>query len=168
MTHPAQGQSPRDLARAWIRAARDEAVIAAIDALHAMIADQVEARRPVCVRSGRCCRFARAGHRLYTTGLEAARTLVVLGLAGDDGASPGASLDLRAAHERCPFLRADLCSVHQARPAACRVYYCDQTATDWVASLGERAHAMARAIHDRFGVPYRYAPWGDLLAMLTR
>jgi hypothetical protein len=61
-----------ELAAAWSGAAWDPRIDAALRAMHDEVAAEVAARRPVCLPSGRCCRFEEYGHRLYVTGIEAA------------------------------------------------------------------------------------------------
>src|SRR4051812_31994385 len=75
---------------------------------------QVAAAGPVCVASGRCCRFKEYGHTLFLSNLEAE----VL-------------LDEAPAYERpvdssfCPFQKGNLCTAREPRPLGCRIYYCD-------------------------------------------
>ncbi len=156
---PAPNNNP---APAWLTAARDPAIVADLEAVFTLVADQVTARDPACWGSGRCCSFGTAGHRLYVTGLEAAYTISRL-------ESPLAPEALSAADARddCPFLRANLCGVHTIKPVACRVYFCDKTAQVWQQELAERTHAMVRDLHARHSVEYRYAPWRSLLAMFV-
>lgn len=149
-------------AAAWLRAARDPAVVADLEAVFTLIADQVTARDPACWGSGRCCSFGSAGHRLYVTGLEAAYTVARLGRP----LSPSALRDADA-RDDCPFLNANLCGVHTIKPVACRVYFCDRSAQAWQRELGERTHAMVRELHERHGVGYRYRPWRELLGMMV-
>lgn len=146
---------------AWLAAARRPDVAADLEALFAYTAAAVESRGPACWASGRCCNFGAAGHRLYTTGLEAAYTIARLSAPPDR-----AVVDAAAARAGCPFQSANLCSVHAIKPLACRVYFCDRGAQDWQRALAERLHAEVRALHDRHGIEYRYAEWGELLAML--
>ena len=47
----------------------------ALERIYASVAQEITARAPACWASGRCCNFAKAGHRLYVTGLEAAYAL---------------------------------------------------------------------------------------------
>lgn len=150
------------LAAAWRTAAADPAIAAELEAVFQIIADQVEARRPVCESSGRCCHFREYGHRLYVTGLEAAYALARAGRA----LAPG---EVEAARARgdCPFLNAKQCTIHTVKPSGCRIYYCDPSAADWMPDLSERSLAMIRAIHDRHGVPYRYGEWNELLGRLV-
>ncbi len=143
----------------WREASRDAGVASAIDRVYTMIADQIEARRPRCEASGRCCNFEKHGHRLYVTGLEAALTLGRLATPAPDERAVDAAL----ARGDCPFLAGRLCSVHTIKPLGCRVYFCDPTASQWQIDLSERAMAMIRTIHERHGIPYVYAEWRSLL-----
>ncbi|MEY4103974.1 MAG: hypothetical protein RL461_1176 [Planctomycetota bacterium] len=142
----------------WIAAAGSPDAEATIRRLQAEIAAEVARRRPLCVSSGRCCGFEAHGHRLYLTGLETAWTWSRL----DRRPSPG---DVDAAHAAgsCPFL-AGGCSIHAIRPPGCRIYFCDRDPEGWQSALAERCHEGIRGLHDRLGVPYRYAEWRSLLA----
>lgn len=156
--HPSSDEA----ARSWLDAARSDAVARDLEAVYAIIADQVEARGPACWASGRCCNFDRTGHRLYTTGLEAAYTITRL-------RRPLDIAEIRAAvvGGGCPFQEGNLCGVHPIRPLGCRVYFCDRSAQDWQMDLSERAIAMVRELHDRRRIAYRYAEWRSLLALLA-
>ncbi len=147
-------------ARRWLAAARGPEVAASLEAVYEMITDQIAARDPACWGSGRCCNFKAAGHRLYTTGLEAAYTLTRLP-SGRDLTSEG--LEAAISRGDCPFLALNLCGVHAVKPAACRVYFCDRSAKLWQEELAERAHAMIRALHERHALAYRYDEWRTLL-----
>lgn len=149
------------LVDAWLRAARTPDIAAQIEAIYQMIADQVAVHRPVCVGSGRCCHFRDYGHLLYTTGLEAAHTLARLAQ-GQELSSD----DVERAIERgdCPFLIHEQCSVHTLKPSGCRIYFCDQEADGWQQDLSERVVDQFRRLHERRGIPYRYAEWRSLLA----
>ncbi|GJQ28896.1 MAG: hypothetical protein HBSAPP03_07800 [Phycisphaerae bacterium] len=144
----------------WLLAARRPEIAADLEAVFTLVADQIEARDPSCWASGRCCAFGSAGHRLYVTGLEAAYTVARL-----ESPLRRDALDLAVARDDCPFLSANLCGVHTIKPVACRVYFCDRSAQAWQRDLAERAHALVRAVHDRHGVPYRYAEWRTQLAL---
>lgn len=173
----------------------------------------ISQRGPACWASGRCCNFAKAGHRLYVTGLEAAWTVSRLPQAqapaphdSDSAGSTGSttsiplpvlraepqgfgqahassplhpqpssappllthdSIALARARGDCPFLIANACSVHEIKPLACRVYFCDAEAQTWQHVLSEELHDGLRALHERFDIPYRYAEWRDLLTLLV-
>jgi Fe-S-cluster containining protein len=76
-----------------------------------------------------------------------------------------ATLAAAVARGDCPFLVSQLCGVHTLKPAACRIYFCDQSATHWQNELAERVHAQIRALHDLHAIPYRYGEWRELLAL---
>ena len=160
---------PADLAlhvRGWLAAAARPEVAAELQGVYTMIADQIEARGPACWASGRCCNFGATGHLLYTTGLEAAATMV--GLARVGVAAPTAA-DVEASVSRgdCPFLKVNACSVHTIKPMGCRVYFCDRGAEEWQEQLSERSLREIRAIHERHGVEYRYTEWRALLGAIV-
>lgn len=155
-----------ELRGAWLTAARDETIARELEAVYALIADQIEARGPRCDVSGRCCHFEQHGHRLYVTGLEAAYTVARLRLVGR---GPHRDEDISMARLRgdCPFLVDDRCSTHLIRPLGCRVYFCDPTAQGWQEELSERTLKLVRGIHERHQVPYRYGEWRGMLEMLV-
>src|SRR6266571_3713028 len=74
----------------------------------------VAAAGPVCVASGRCCRFKEYGHVLFLSNLEA-DVLLADAPAYDKPVSP----------DFCPFQKNKLCTAREPRPLGCRVYYCD-------------------------------------------
>jgi len=153
---------PENAPQRWLAAARREDVVAELECVFAYIAAATESRRPVCRTSGRCCKFEEWGHRLYVTGLEAAYTIARL----PAPLAPTALDDARA-RGGCPFQVEKLCSVHAIRPFACRVYFCDETSTEWQRELYERMLREIRAIHDRHSIEYRYAEWRELLGMFV-
>jgi Fe-S-cluster containining protein len=143
---------------------------------------EIDARRPICSASGRCCRFEEYGHRLYVSTLELAAFLAELP-AELPAASPlpvargqlsvkGTSLPLLAtgtsqvATSNCPFQIQSLCSVHAIRPFGCRIFFCDPTATQWQNERYERFHAELKRLHAQLDVPYLYVEWRQALAAL--
>src|SRR5438067_8934223 len=82
--------------------------------LYAEADREVAAAGPVCVASGRCCRFKEWGHVLYLSGLEAD----VL-LASAPGYGRPVSPDF------CPYQHDKLCTAREPRPLGCRIYFCD-------------------------------------------
>lgn len=149
-------------AAVWRSAALNPVIVAELESVYAYIAAQVESRRPICGQSGRCCRFAEYGHRLYTTGLEAAYTIVRLPTALERD-----RLEEARRAGGCPFQVANLCGMHDIRPLGCRVYYCDPTAQGWQEELSERMLAGIRRIHERHALPYRYGEWRAMLSMFV-
>ncbi|MGH7242186.1 MAG: hypothetical protein ACREJD_02075 [Phycisphaerales bacterium] len=146
----------------WLAAARLPRIAGELEAVYAMIGDQIEARGPACWASGRCCNFKEAGHRLYTTGLEAAYCVARL-----ENPLTSEALDAAVARGGCAFQVANICGVHAIKPSGCRVYFCDRAAQTWQNDLSERAVEQIRRIHDREGIEYRYGEWGSLLRMFV-
>jgi len=130
--------------------------IAAVRDLYGRIGAEIEERRPVCVISGRCCRFEEWGHRLYVTTLE----LAAFWATGPTGSPPGWS------GAGCPFQVGKLCGVHDRRPMGCRLFFCDSTAAQWQRDSYERFHGELKQLHAKFGVPYHYVEWRTALAEL--
>jgi Fe-S-cluster containining protein len=171
-----------EAAHAWLGAARRPEVVAAIDELHAGLAERIVRRGPACWASGRCCNFAATGHLLFTTGLEAAVAWSrVDGVHARDAAADAKAVDDAAQGRRvaltvvsgamdrdeCPFLEGHLCGIHQARPMGCRVYFCDRSATQWQHELAEWGQEQVRALHDRLAIDYRYTEWRWLLTLFA-
>ena len=84
------------------------------------------------------------------------------------GARDIALIQLRAAGalERCPFLDGNACGIHTIKPLACRTYFCDGATREWQQELTERGLREVRALHDGFGLEYRYAEWGWVIGLL--
>ncbi|HSU69018.1 MAG TPA: hypothetical protein VLJ39_19200 [Tepidisphaeraceae bacterium] len=128
----------------------------AVQSLYCSVRQEIDRRRPVCVVSGRCCRFEEFGHRLFVSTLELAafvRDLKVPAPAEWDGTG-------------CPFQRAKLCTVHAIRPFGCRMFFCDATSTDWQNAAYEQFHARLKALHEAFSIPYFYVEWREALGAL--
>jgi len=64
--------------RSWLAAATDPGTVDGLEAIYAHATAEITSRGPTCWTSGKCCNFTAYGHRLYTTGLEAAYTLTRL------------------------------------------------------------------------------------------
>src|ERR1700741_3679814 len=75
---------------------------------------EVAAAGPVCVASGRCCRFKEYGHVLFLSSLEAEVLL-----------HSAPAYDRPVTADFCPFQKGNLCTAREPRPLGCRVYYCD-------------------------------------------
>jgi Fe-S-cluster containining protein len=172
-----------DLAQSWLTFVSQPAVAAHLESIYGEAAAAIQARKPRCDASGRCCHFEAFGHRLYVTGLEAAYTLSRLPATSSPAGVPPVSttpqsvsppvLNLPLLHSArqsgaCPFLRGTLCTVHAIKPLACRTYYCDPTAQEWQHDLTERLLARIRALHERHAIEYRYGEWRAMLELFTR
>jgi Fe-S-cluster containining protein len=149
----------QDFRRHVLEAAARTEVREAVERLYAEVGREIEARRPVCVLSGRCCRFEEFGHRLFVTTIEMATFLHALG-PGETLTRPGWD------GTGCPFQAGKLCGVHAVRPFGCRMFFCDETSTEWQNQAYERFHAQIKQLHERLGVPYRYVEWRQALEMV--
>lgn len=108
---------------------------------------KVAAAGPVCVASGRCCRFKEYGHVLYISNLEAE----VLLNAAPPYESPVTS-------DFCPFQKGNLCTAREPRPLGCRVYYCDPNYQETGTQITETYLRKLKDLADANGVPWLYAP----------
>ncbi len=134
----------------------------AVGGVYAALGDAIELRRPICVTSGRCCRFEEFGHRLFVTTMEMAAFVRDLGA---ERTIP--ERVQRWGGRGCPFQVGGLCSVHAIRPFGCRVFFCDATSTGWQSEQYERFHKELKRLHEALGVPYFYVEWRAALAALA-
>jgi hypothetical protein len=102
---------------------------------------------PVCVASGRCCRFKDYGHTLFISNLEAALLL--------EDAPP---FERSVSGDFCPFQKEKLCTARDARPLGCRVYFCDPTYQDAAQRISETYLRRLKDLADAHSIPWRYAP----------
>ncbi len=120
--------------------------------LHALYADlDAEVRRlgPVCELSGRCCRFEEYGHTLFLSAPEAALLIA-------DAPAPSRPLDDGVS---CPWQdHRGRCTAREARPLGCRVYYCDPAFDGHAPALSEAFLGRLKAIVNRLGLDWDYAP----------
>jgi hypothetical protein len=108
---------------------------------------EVAAAGPVCVASGRCCRFKEYGHTLFLSSLEA-RVLL-------DGAPPYVG---PVTADFCPFQNGNLCTAREPRPLGCRVYYCDPAYQDTGGRISEKYVRRLKELAEGLGVGWKYAP----------
>jgi len=149
---------------AWRRALANGAA-AQLESIYADAARAIADRAPACWASGRCCNFDAFGHRLYTTGLEAAYCVDRWNQRETTPLTVGA-VNAAVARGGCPFQQSNLCHAHDIKPLACRLFFCDRTADEWQSATLERLHAEIKAIHND-SIPYEYAEWRTLLARLA-
>ena len=109
---------------------------------------------PVCVASGRCCRFKEYGHVLYLSSLEADVLL--------DAAPP---FDKPESADFCPFQKDKLCTAREPRPLGCRVYFCDPLYQEKCNQITETYLAKLKGLAEEEGIAWQYAP---LHAYLTQ
>lgn len=120
--------------------------------MYAEVDREVAAAGPVCVASGRCCRFKEYGHTLFLSNLEAVVLLA---------AAPAYEQPVSA--EFCPFQRDNLCTAREPRPLGCRVYYCDPTYQETGNAITEKYLTRLKHLAEKHGVPWLYAPLHSFL-----
>jgi hypothetical protein len=108
---------------------------------------EVAAAGPVCVASGRCCRFKEYGHTLFLSNLEADVLL---------GAAP--PFDTPVSADFCPFQKNNLCTAREPRPLGCRVYYCDPQYQETGTQITETYLRRLKELAEEYQVPWQYAP----------
>jgi len=102
---------------------------------------------PVCVASGRCCRFKEYGHVLYVSNLEA--EVLLAGAPAYEGPVSEAF---------CPFQKNNLCTAREPRPLGCRVYYCDPNYQETANQITEKYLHQLKELAGMQGAEWRYAP----------
>jgi hypothetical protein len=117
---------------------------------------EVAAAGPVCIASGRCCRFKEYGHTVFVSNLEADVLLA--------GAPP---YKTPVTAEFCPFQQGNLCTARDPRPLGCRIYYCDPIYQETGNALSEKYLARLKALADEAGVAWQYAPLHTFLNNAT-
>lgn len=117
--------------------------------LYKQVDAEVARLGPVCQLSGRCCRFKEYGHTLFVSTPEIQLLL-------DGAPRPQRPLD---GGETCPWqdVRGH-CTARDCRPLGCRVYYCDPAYEPSAHSLSERDVAGLKALTDKHGLTWNYAP----------
>jgi hypothetical protein len=130
----------------------DDASREQVLAIYAEVDREVAAAGPVCVASGRCCRFKEYGHVLYVSNLEA-EVLLAAAPPYDRPVSP----------DFCPFQKDKLCTAREPRPLGCRIYFCDPSYQETGNRLSEKyLHRLKELARER-GVEWRYAPLHQFL-----
>lgn len=107
---------------------------------------------PVCIASGKCCRFKEYGHTLFISNLEAAVLLA--------SCPPYETPTLS---DFCPFQRDKLCTARDQRPLGCRIYFCDPTYQSTSYALTEKYLRELKELAELMGVEWCYAPLHQFL-----
>jgi len=116
-------------------------------ALYAEVDCEVAQAGPVCVASGRCCRFKEYNHVLFLSAVEAEVLLA--------GAPP---LEGPVTADSCPYQKGNLCTARDPRPLGCRVYYCDPNYQDTGNQITEKYLSRLKELTSAHGLHWRYAP----------
>lgn len=109
------------------------------------LAVALEPFRRHCAARGICCNFARTGHMLYLTDLEASE-MARAGMAAESQSNDGV----------CPYLRGNLCGAREHRALGCRIYFCDRTYEEDRNALYERFLHRIREIEGSHGIAHSY------------
>jgi Fe-S-cluster containining protein len=115
--------------------------------LYAEVDREVAAAGPVCIASGRCCRFKEYGHTLFISSLEADVLL-----------SAAPPYETPVTSDFCPFQKQNLCTAREPRPLGCRVYYCDPTYQQTGNAITEKYLLRLKALAAANGLEWHYAP----------
>ena len=102
---------------------------------------------PVCIASGRCCRFKEYGHTLFVSNLEAEVLL-----------ASAPAYEQPVTTEFCPFQKENLCTAREPRPLGCRVYYCDPTYQDTGNRITEAYLQKLKDLAEQNDLEWHYAP----------
>lgn len=125
----------------------NEAVRQEVQAIYAAAERDIAAAGPVCIASGRCCRFKEYGHTLFLSNLEASVLLA--------SAPP---YEQPVSSDFCPFQKENLCTAREPRPLGCRVYYCDPAYQETGNQITEKYLRQLKNLAEREGIEWRYAP----------
>lgn len=156
---------PDNLRAAVLTAAARPEVRTRVEQIYSDLAKEIEIRKPLCILSGRCCHFEDFGHRLYVTTAELATFLH--GFETEVQSPQLADAIKTWTGKGCPFQLAKLCGVHPMRPFGCRIYFCDETSTDWQNQAYETFHARLKKLHEELAIPYFYTEWRTALQSLS-
>lgn len=137
---PKGGPPPVDDAT-WSRA------LAELESLYTELDGELRRYTFQCRASGDCCDFDAWGHRLYATTLEAEHFF---------RHSPEKRANENPGH--CPAWGKDrLCSAREGRMLGCRTFFCITGTRGDPHEVHERYYRRVKEIHDRHGIPFRYA-----------
>jgi hypothetical protein len=104
---------------------------------------------PVCLASGRCCRFLEYGHTLFVSEPEMDYLLA-------EAPTPARTLD---DGETCPWQNdSGHCTARRGRPLGCRIYHCDPSFQEAAPALSEQFIGRLKTLVQRHGLPWNYAP----------
>lgn len=118
-----------------------------MDKFYAELDQRITEQDLACKSCGECCEFAEFGHRLYVTSLEMAYYL-----AKRDPTLP-------VTEDACPHVYDGKCQAHDARPAGCRIFFCNSDTTHWQGPLTEESLTRLKTLHAELKVPYCYVDW---------
>jgi len=112
----------------------------------------VAAAGPICVASGKCCRFKEYGHTLFLSNPEADILL-----------SNAPPYEQPVSADFCPFQKENLCTAREPRPLACRIFFCDPNYQETAQSLTEEYLHRLKDLARENDIEWRYAPLHQFL-----
>lgn len=115
--------------------------------LYQEVDQAVAAAGPVCLASGRCCRFKEYGHTLFLSNLEAEVLL-----------SQAPAYPAPVSPDFCPFQKNNLCTAREPRPLGCRIFFCDPNYQETGNRLTEEFLRRLKDLAQELGLEWRYAP----------
>jgi hypothetical protein len=121
-------------------------------ALYEEVDREVAAAGPVCIASGRCCRFKEYGHVLFLSNLEASVLL-----------ADAPAYEAPVTSDFCPFQRDNLCTARGPRPLGCRIYYCDPNYQVRASEITEKYLFRLKELAEALEIDWRYAPLHQFL-----
>ncbi len=117
--------------------------------LYAELDREVASYSPVCVLSGRCCRFLEFGHTLFVSTAEV-DFLLAFAPAHERPLDQGAT---------CPWQDSrGHCTARDARPLGCRTYYCDPSFEQESHDISERFIDRLKRLSAAHEIEWNYAP----------
>jgi Fe-S-cluster containining protein len=123
------------------------AALAELEAIYADLDEELPRHKFLCQASGDCCDFDAFGHRLFATTLEAEHFF-------RNSPSQRANQNPRL----CPAWGSDrLCKARQGRMLGCRTFHCAGGNGTDPSALYERYYRRVKDVHERHGIPFRYA-----------
>jgi hypothetical protein len=125
----------------------EESVKRQVLELYCEVDRAVAAAGPVCVASGRCCRFKEYGHTLFLSNLEADVLL-----------ADAPNYQRPASSDFCPFQKENLCTAREPRPLGCRVFFCDPLYQETGNGLTEKYLHRLKELAKTHDIEWRYAP----------
>jgi hypothetical protein len=125
--------------------------------LYAEVDREVAAAGPICIASGKCCRFKEHGHTLFLSSLEADVLL---------NAAP--AYEIPVSTDFCPFQQGSLCTAREPRPLGCRIYFCDPAYQTRSHEITEKYLGRLKELAREHEVDWRYAPLHTFLNQADR
>jgi hypothetical protein len=111
--------------------------------LYRELDQEIAARGWHCRACGECCHFARHGHELFCSQVEA------------DWLSGPDEFARETDDSVCMFFGKVRCTRRDRRTLGCRTYFCGAPAEE-MSLLAESFLGRLKSLHERLGVPWRY------------